>query len=148
MTNAAQERIDGWWFYERADWTPWEDFDAHTAWPSAWGDADPHGMYALEDSLTNAPAWQTYTNLSGSVTITNVNERPVYAHATGAVSVAVQGLRPPMPVYLVVRSEKSVTFPTNTYFVGGATFQTNRANHFVVWSYGAELYVNPLTTTE
>ena len=109
------------------------------------------GDRALIDSIPNltaAPVWNNLTNMSGSVTLTNALEAPIYLHATGAVSIAFSGLRTPLPVYLVVRSPASVSFPTNTYFVGGGSFQTNRANHYIIWDYASGLYVTPVTTTE
>jgi hypothetical protein len=123
------------------------DVAVHAALPTHLVEGDR----ALIDSIpgfTAAPVWNNLTNMSGAVTLTNALEAPIYLHATGSVSIAFAGLRPPLPVYLVVRSPASVSFPTNTYFVGGGSFQTNRANHFIVWDYASELYVTPVTTTE
>lgn len=99
------------------------------------------------DGLTDAPEWIGITNLAASVTVTNSYERPVYLYATGTVSVAFSGLRTPMPLYLVLRGPDSLTFP-GAYYIGGGTWQTNMNNHFVVWKYGTNLFVNPVTATE
>ena len=99
------------------------------------------------DGLTDAPEWIGITNLAASVTVTNVNERPIFLYATGTVSVAFSGLRTPMPLYLVLRGPDSLTFP-GAYYIGGGTWQTNMNNHFVVWKYGTNLFVNPVTATE
>jgi hypothetical protein len=97
---------------------------------------------------TNAPAWIAATNTELSVTITNDQERPQYLYATGAVTLAFSGLRPPQPFYLIVKGPDSLTFPGETHFVGGASWQTNMANHFIVWQYGTNLFCNPVTTSE
>ena len=97
---------------------------------------------------TNAPVWLAQTNYAASITLTNDLERPLYLYATGAVSVAFSGLRAPSPVYLIVKGPDSLTFPAGTHFVGGAAYQTNMANHFVVWQYGTNLFCNPVTTSE
>lgn len=94
------------------------------------------------------PAFAVWTNQAGSVTISNTNEAPVKLYGTGAVSVAFSGMRPPRPLYLVMRGPSSVSWPANTHFVGGGTWQTNMSNHFVVWSYGTNLFVNPVTASE
>lgn len=123
---------------------------------------DPLGRWTGDGSLltgkpsysdvTNAavavPAFSVWTNQTGSVTISNTNEAPVKLYGTGAVSVAFSGLRPPRPLYLVMRGPSSVSWPANTHFVGGGTWQTNMSNHFVVWSYGTNLFVNPVTASE
>jgi hypothetical protein len=103
---------------------------------------------AYADAAVNAaPAWIGITNLAAAVTITNSFERPVYLYSTGTVAVAFSGLRTPMPLYLVLRGPDSLTFP-GAYYVGGGSWQTNMSNHFVVWQYGTNLYVNPVTASE
>jgi hypothetical protein len=103
---------------------------------------------AYADAAVNAaPEWIGITNLAAAVTITNSYERPVYLYSTGTVAVAFAGLRTPMPLYLVLRGPSSLTFP-GAYYVGGGTWQTNMSNHFVVWKYGTNLFVNPVTATE
>ncbi len=97
---------------------------------------------------TNAPAWIAQTNTALSITLTNDLERPQFLFATGAVSLAFSGLRPPQPIYLIVKGPSSVTFPAGTHFVGGASWQTNAANHFIVWQFGTNVFVNPTTTSE
>lgn len=97
---------------------------------------------------TNAPVWIASTNSGSVITLTNHLERPQYVQATGAVSIAFAGLRPPQPMYLVVRGPDTLTFPPGTHFVGGASYQTNMANHFVIWMFGTNLFVNPCTTSE
>jgi hypothetical protein len=82
------------------------------------------------------------------VIVTNDLERPQYLYATGAVSVAFAGLREPLPMYLIIKGPSSVTFPAGTHFIGGASWQTNQANHFIVWQYGTNLFCNPVTTSE
>lgn len=96
---------------------------------------------------SDAPAWIAATNTDLTITITNDMERPQYLYATGAVSLAFSGLRPPQPVYLVISGPDSVAFPAGTHFIGGATWQTNQQNHFLVWQYSTNLYVNPITTS-
>jgi hypothetical protein len=93
-----------------------------------------------------APTWQGLTNYTSSVTVTNLYERPVYLYATGTVSVAFSGLRSPAPLYLVLRGPSAVTFP-GAHVVGGGSWQTNAANHFIVWSYGTNLFLNPVTAS-
>lgn len=95
-----------------------------------------------------APAWIAATNAATAITLTNDLERPQYLYATGAVSLAFSGLRSPQPFYLIVSGPDSVSFPAETHFVGGATWQTNQQNHFLVWQYGTNLFVNPVTTSE
>lgn len=95
-----------------------------------------------------APEWISTTNYAAAITLTNLLERPQYLYATGAVSVAITGLRSPLPLYLVVRGPTSVAFPGNAHYVGGSAWQTNMSNHILVWSYGTNLYVNPITTSE
>jgi hypothetical protein len=97
---------------------------------------------------TNAPAWLASTNYTATVTLTNDLERPLYLYATGAVSLAFSGLRPPQPVYLIVKGPSTLTFQSGTHFVGGASWQTNQANHFIVWQTGTNIFVNPITTSE
>jgi len=100
-------------------------------------------------NIANAAAsFAVWTNQTGSVTITNTNEVPIKLYGTGAVSVAFSGLRSPRPLYLVMRGPSAVTFPANTHFVGGGNWQTNMSNHFVVWSYGTNLFVNAVTASE
>jgi hypothetical protein len=110
--------------------------------------ADPHGDRAYADALVAAaPEWMGITNLAASVTLTNDAERPVYLYSTGTVSLAFSGLRAPMPLYLIVRGPDSLTVP-GAYYVGGGSFQTNMANHYIVWQWGTNLLVNPVTATE
>lgn len=103
--------------------------------------------HAADETALAAPEWIGITNLAAAVTITNSYERPVYLYATGTVSVAFSGLRTPMPLYLVLRGPDSLTFP-GAYYIGGGTWQTNMSNHFVVWTYGTNLFVNPVTASE
>ena len=116
-----------------------DDLAAHNTDGSAHAD--------IREAALAAPEWIGVTNLSASVTVTNVNERPIYLYATGTVSVAFSGLRTPMPLYLVLRGPDSLTFP-GAYYIGGGTWQTNMSNHFVVWTYGTNLFVNPVTASE
>jgi hypothetical protein len=114
--------------------------------------ANPHAGYVvtpqgLTNVLTAAPSWIGRTNLTGIVTLTNSYERPQYLYATGAVTVAFAGLRAPQPVYLVVRGASSLAF-AGAYVVGGGNWQTNMSNHFVVWAWGTNTLVNPVTATE
>ena len=95
-----------------------------------------------------AQNWLAYSNLTGSVTVTNAYEAPVALVGTGSVSVAFSGLRIPYPVYVTAQGFTSLVFPANTYLVGGGSWQTNRVNHFIVWQYSTHLYVNPVITTE
>lgn len=97
---------------------------------------------------TNAPLWLAQTNTELTITLTNDMERPQYLYATGAVSLAFSGLRPPQPFYLIVHGPDSLSFPVGTHFIGGATWQTNQANHFIVWQFGTNLFCNPITTSE
>jgi hypothetical protein len=97
---------------------------------------------------TNAPVWLAQTNYTAAITLTNDLERPQYLYATGAVSLAFAGLRQPQPIYLIVKGPSTLTFPSGTHFVGGASWQTNQANHFLVWQYGTNLFCNPITTSE
>ncbi|MFZ4394148.1 MAG: hypothetical protein ACOYOU_00820 [Kiritimatiellia bacterium] len=108
---------------------------------------DP-SRYLLKSELTNAPTWIAWTNSTLSVTVTNDLERPQYLYATGAVSVAFAGLRQPLPMYLIIKGASTVTFPAGTHFIGGASWQTNQANHFLVWMYGTNTFINPITTSE
>lgn len=97
-----------------------------------------------------APAWQMLTNTpyAATVTLTNLAERPISLVSTGAVTLAIEGLRAPLPLYLVVSGPTSLDFPAGAHYVGGASWQTNQANHFVVWTYGTNLFINPITTSE
>lgn len=103
-----------------------------------------------EVATTAAPAWQRVTNLVASIVVTNLVERPYYLYATGVVEVAFSGLRSPAPMWLSIQGPSSVSFATNppTQIVGGGSWQTNRANHFLVWSYGATTFVNPVASSE
>lgn len=112
------------------------------------GDSTPHAGLFAPASATNAPAWIGVTNYAAACTVTNALERPQFLYATGDVSVAFAGLRPPQPFYFVLRGPSSVAFPAGTHFVGGGSWQTNMSNHFVVWQYGTNLFVNPVTTSE
>lgn len=94
------------------------------------------------------PVWIAQTNMLASITLTNIMERPQYLATTGAVALAFAGLRDPLPVYVIISGPDSVTFPAGTHFIGGASWQTNRANHFLVWQTGTNLFVNPITTSE
>ena len=118
------------------------DIDSHNTDGTAHAD-----IRQAIDGLTAAPEWIGITNLAASVTVTNVNERPIFLYATGTVSVTFSGLRTPMPLYLVLRGPDSLTFP-GAYYIGGGTWQTNMSNHFVVWKYGTNLFVNPVTASE
>ncbi len=91
--------------------------------------------------------WGVWTNVTGSVTLTNHNEAPIFLHGTGAVAVSWSGLRSPRPVYLVARGMESLSF-LGAYGVSGATYQTNASNHFVFWSYGTNVLFNAVTATE
>ncbi len=97
---------------------------------------------------TNAQAWIGTTNTAVTIAITNILERSQYLSATGAVVLAFAGLRPPLPMYLIIRGPDAVTFPVGTHFIGGASWQTNRANHFLIWQQSSNLFVNPITTSE
>ena len=114
----------------------------HTNDPSAHPD-----IRAEIDAILLPPEWIGITNLAASVTVTNSYERPVYLYATGTVSVTFSGLRTPMPLYLVMRGPDSLTMP-GAYYVGGGTFQTNMSNHYIVWKYGTNLFINLITATE
>lgn len=92
--------------------------------------------------------WLTYSNLTGSVTITNQFEAPIAILGTGAVSVVFSGLRAPRPLYFTAQGFTSLTFPAGSYLVGGGMWQTNRVNHFCVWQYSTNLFINPLVSTE
>lgn len=116
--------------------------DAHDA------DAAAHAsLFAAKEGTNRAP-FMTYSGLTGSVMLTNNLEAPISISGTGAVSVAFSGLVSPYPVYLTAQGFSSLTFPGNSYLVGGGVWQTNRVNHFIVWQYGTNLYINPLVTTE
>jgi hypothetical protein len=91
--------------------------------------------------------WITISNLTGSVTITNVYETPIALVGTGALTTTWTALRSPLPLYVTAQGFDSLTFPASTYFVGGGSWQTNRINHFIIWLYGTNLYVNPAITT-
>ncbi len=91
--------------------------------------------------------WITISNLTGSVTITNVYETPIALVGTGALDTTWTALRSPQPLYVTAQGFDSLTFPASTYFVGGGSWQTNRINHFIIWAYGTNLYVNPAITT-
>lgn len=92
-------------------------------------------------------AWIAATNLSSqSVTLTNLYERPHYLYATGDVSLAFESLRQLQPLKLVVFGPDSLTFPSNTHFVGGAFWQTNQYNMFFVSAAGTNIMVTPYTT--
>jgi hypothetical protein len=113
--------------------------------------SNPNGYVNAETTTNiarNVEGWITYSNLTGSVTLTNQFEAPIAISGTGAVSVAFSGLRTPHPVYFTAHSFSSITFPAGTYLVGGGMWQTNRVNHFLVWQYSTNLYVNPLISTE
>ena len=97
---------------------------------------------------TNRPAFQVFTGLTGNITLTNNLEAPISISGTGSISVAFSGLVSPYPVYLTAQGFSSLTFPAGSYLVGGGMWQTNRVNHFVVWQYSTNLYVNPVVTTE
>jgi len=92
--------------------------------------------------------WLTFTNLTGSVTLTNQYEAPIAISGTGAVSVAFSGLRVPYPLYFTAHGFTSMTAPAGSYVVGGGSWQTNRVNHFIVWQYSTNLYLNPVITSE
>jgi hypothetical protein len=111
------------------------------------GASDPHPSKYAPATATNAPAWLVFTNVVAACTVTNYAERPVRIHGTGAVSVAFSGLREPLPLYLVIRGPSSV-YLAGAYQVGGGSYQTNRANHLIVWKYGTNTLVSPVTTTE
>lgn len=94
--------------------------------------------------------WQSLV-ATGELVVTNLFERPVSVSGTGTLSVAFSCLRgPALPVTLLLYGYDSVAWPTNTYFVGGGSWQTNRVNHFLVWESftGTELFALPLTTSE
>jgi len=122
--------------------------ETETSFVVDWLKSAGTNTYPLSSLTTNAPSWIAATNTATAITLTNNMERPLYVFATGAVTLAFAGLRPPQPVYLVLKGPDSVTFPSNTHFVGGASWQTNQANHFVVWQYGTNLFCNPVTTSE
>lgn len=113
--------------------------------PDQWGSVT---LPSVTGASTNAPAWIAQTNATLSITLTNNLERPQFLFATGAVSLAFSGLRPPQPIYLIVKGPSSVTFPAGAHFVGGASWQTNAANHFIVWQWNTNLFINPTTTSE
>jgi hypothetical protein len=89
-----------------------------------------------------------YTDLTGSITLTNNLEAPISISGTGSISVAFSGLVAPYPLYFTASGFSSLTFPAGSYLVGGGMWQTNRVNHFIVWQYSTNLYVNPLMSTE
>lgn len=100
---------------------------------------------------SDASEWRTYAVTNGAVTVTNLWEAPVQVTGTGTVSVAFLGLRgPDKPVTFLIGGYNTVLWPSNTYFVGGGSWQTNRLNHFTVWSsiLGTEIFVLPITTSE
>lgn len=100
-------------------------------------------------NLNVVSEWQTLADVTGSVTLTNLAERPIQCAGTGAVTLAFSGLRSPQPVYLTLAGFDSVAWPTNAYAVGGwGAWQTNRVNHFAVWQVADEIYVNQITTSE
>ena len=124
-------------------------FIAHT---NATANAHPtSAITGLDSALviaTNRPAFQVFTGLTGNITLTNNLEAPISISGTGSISVAFSGLVSPYPVYLTAQGFSSLTFPAGSYLVGGGMWQTNRVNHFVVWQYSTNLYVNPVVTTE
>lgn len=101
---------------------------------------------AAETVAQTAPEWIGVTNLSAAITVTNQYERPISLYSTGTVSVAFSGLRPPQALYCVIRGPDVLTFP-GAHLVGGGSWQTNAANHFLIWQYGTNLMVHPVTTT-
>lgn len=101
---------------------------------------------AAETVAQTAPEWIALTNLSASIILTNQYERPILLYSTGTVSVAFAGLRPPQALYCVIRGPDALTFP-GAHLVGGGSWQTNAANHFLIWQYGTNLMVHPVTTT-
>jgi hypothetical protein len=90
----------------------------------------------------------TYTDLTGSITLTNNLEAPISIAGTGSISVAFSGLVVPYPVYFTAQGFSSITFPAGSYLVGGGMWQTNRVNHFIVWKHSTNLFINPLLSTE
>jgi len=90
---------------------------------------------------------QTFTGLTGSVTITNRAERPIVARGTGTVSLASTGPKQMRPVYLTLEGFSSVSVPGG-YAVGGwGEWQTNQVNHFLVWTVSTNLFLNAITTS-
>lgn len=110
-------------------------------------DATAHAaLFSPLTTLTNkalqrvAAAGVTTVDLGGS--------RPTLVTLTSNATLGVTGLYPYYPAYLMVQGDYSWGFSNATYWVGGAWYQTNRANHYVVWTVGTNLYVNPVTTSE
>lgn len=101
---------------------------------------------ASTTDISAAPAWQVYTNIASSVTITNDRERPVRIYgdgsATGTVSFA--ALREPLPVYVEASGFPGIVW-SNAYTVGGGVWQTNAVNVFLIWQSGTNIFVNPVT---
>jgi len=85
---------------------------------------------------------------SGDTTVNMSGSRPTLVTLTSNATLGVTGLYPYYPAYLMVQGDYSWGFSNATYWVGGAWYQTNRANHYVVWTVGTNLYVNPVTTSE
>lgn len=93
--------------------------------------------------------WQTFADVTGSFALTNFADRPIQCTGTGSVTLTFSGLKSPTPVYLMLGGFSSVSWPSNTYAVGGwGAWQTNRMNHFAVWTVGNEIFVNAITTSE
>ncbi len=127
------------------------DTASYNSWIAATDEAGRGGwregaLMRLTDRAP-VPSALVWSNATGAVTVTNVNERMATVTGSGAVSVAFEGLREGMPVYTVLGGYTSVAFPAGAHIVGGGAWQTNRMNHFNVWRYGTNLIVNPLTTT-
>jgi hypothetical protein len=113
--------------------------------PIASHNADASAHPALK--AYRAP-FATYTDLTGSITLTNNLEAPISISGTGSISVAFSGLVAPYPVYFTAQGFSSITFPAGSYLVGGGMWQTNRVNHFIVWQHSTNLFINPLLSTE
>jgi len=127
------------------------DRASYNSWIAA-TDATGRGLWreGANMRLTDAapmPSALVWSNATGAVTVTNVNERMVTLTGPGAVDVAFAELREPLPVYVLLGGFSSVSFPAGTQIVGGGSWQTNRLNHFAVWRVGTNLFVNPITTS-
>jgi hypothetical protein len=136
-----------------------ESDPVHTAWLNGYTSSASELVktndlagYTTFSQVTNITrevnTFLTFTNLTGSVTLTNQYEAPIAISGTGAVIVAFSGLRVPYPVYFTAQGFSSLTVPVGSYVVGGGSWQTNRVNHFIVWQYGTNLYLNPVITSE
>lgn len=112
--------------------------------------ADIRAAISNKADKADAVMYQSLQSVSaaGAATVDLGGSRPTLVTLTSNATLGVTGLYPYYPAYLMVQGDYSWGFSNATYWVGGAWYQTNRANHYVVWTVGTNLYVNPVTTSE